>query len=62
VDDNHELVQGSPAKDGIEGEVDLHDVEDDALHAVVLRRPKSHREGDATVQNDGAQTHSREWA
>jgi hypothetical protein len=54
VGDGHELVQGWPANDVIEVEVDLRDVEDDALHAVVLKRPECDREGDVTTQNDGA--------
>jgi hypothetical protein len=54
VGHDHELVQGWPAEDGIEGEVDMHDVEDDALRVVVLRRPECHWEGDATVWDDGA--------
>jgi hypothetical protein len=37
VGDDHKLVQGWPANDGVEGEVDLCDVTDDALCAVVLR-------------------------
>jgi hypothetical protein len=37
VGSGHELIQGRLAKDGIEGEVDLRNVEDDALRAVVLR-------------------------
>jgi hypothetical protein len=35
VGDSHELVQGWPTNDGIEGEVDLCDVEEDDLCAVV---------------------------
>jgi hypothetical protein len=61
VGNSHELVQGRPAQDEFEGEVDLYDIEEDALHAVVLRRPKHHREGHATTQHNGPQTHSREW-
>jgi hypothetical protein len=49
-----------PAEEGVEGEVDLYNIEDDTLSAVVLRHPKSHRKGDATVWDDGAWTHSRE--
>jgi hypothetical protein len=58
VGDGHELVQGRPTNDGVEGEVDLHDVEDDALRAVVLRCLKHDREGDATAWNDGAWAHT----
>jgi hypothetical protein len=60
VGNGHELVWGRPVKDGVEGEVDLNDVKDDALYAVVLRHPECHREGDATMCDDGARTHSRE--
>jgi hypothetical protein len=56
VGDDYKLVQGWPAEDGIEGVVDLQDIEEDTLRAVVLRHPESHREGDATVQDDRAQT------
>jgi hypothetical protein len=49
VVDGHELIQGHPANDSIEGEVDLRDVKDDTLHAVVLRHPKCDWEGDATA-------------
>jgi hypothetical protein len=59
---DHELVQGRPAQDGVEGEVDIRDVEEDALHAVVLGRPKSHQDRDATTQHDRPWSHSREWA
>jgi hypothetical protein len=62
VGNDHELVQGWPAKDGIEWEVDLCNIEDDALHMVVLKHPKCGREGDATIRDDGAQTHSSELA
>jgi hypothetical protein len=58
VGDGHELIQGRPANDGVEGEVDLRDVKEDALRAVVLKRPKCDREGDATTWDDGAQTHT----
>jgi hypothetical protein len=37
VGDGHELVQGRPANDGVEGEVDIRNIEDDALCVVVLR-------------------------
>jgi hypothetical protein len=57
----HEPVQGGPTEDGVEGEVDLCDVEDDVLRAVVLMHPESYREGDATTWNDGAGSHSQKW-
>jgi hypothetical protein len=62
VGDSQELVQGRPADDGIKGEVDLHDVKDDTLCAVVLRRPKRHREGDATAWNDRAHDHTQKMS
>jgi hypothetical protein len=62
VGNGHELVQDRPADDGLEWEVDLRDVKDDALCAVVLRHPEYHREGDATAQDDGAQAHSQKRA
>jgi hypothetical protein len=62
VGDGHELVQGWPTNDGIEGEVDLHDVKDDALHTVVLRRPERHEEGDATMRDDRARSHTQKRA
>jgi hypothetical protein len=58
VGDGHELVQGRPTQNSIEGEVDLRDVKEDALHAVVLRHLKYHQEGDATARHNGHQTHS----
>jgi hypothetical protein len=58
VGDGHELVQGWPIDDGMEGDVDLRDVKDDALRVVVLRRTEHHLEGDATAQNNRAQAHT----
>jgi hypothetical protein len=58
VGDGHELIQGCPTNGGVEWEVDVHDVKDDALRAVVLRRHECHREGDAITWNDGAQAHT----
>jgi hypothetical protein len=49
VGDSHELAQGRLTNDGIEWEVDLHNVEEDALCAVVLKHLKGDREGDATA-------------
>jgi hypothetical protein len=59
---DHELVQGQPVHDGIKGEVDLHNVEEDALHAVVLKRPKGDRVGNATVRHNEPWAHYRESA
>jgi hypothetical protein len=47
----HKLVHGRPVQNGIEGEVGLHDVEQDTFHAEVLRRPECDREGDTSTQN-----------
>jgi hypothetical protein len=62
VGNSHELIQHRPVKDGVEGEVDLRDIKDDTLCAVVLRHPESRRERNATARDDGARTHSRERA
>jgi hypothetical protein len=62
VGDGHELIQGRAANVGIEGEVDLHDVEDNVLRAMVVRHPECDREGDATMRDDGAQAHTPKWA
>jgi hypothetical protein len=40
----HEPVQGQPANDGIEGEVNLHDIELDVLCAEVLLGPECYQE------------------
>jgi hypothetical protein len=58
VGDSHELVQGQPANVGIEWEVDLDDVEEDALLAVFLRCAECDREEDATAWDDGARAHT----
>jgi hypothetical protein len=62
VGDSHELEQGRPAHDGVEEEVDLSDVEEDALRMVVLRHHECDLEGDATAWDDGARAHTRKWA
>jgi hypothetical protein len=43
----YEPVQGRPANDGIEGEVNLRDVKLDVLGAEVFLGPESYREDDA---------------
>jgi hypothetical protein len=43
----HEPVQGRPANDGVEGEVNLRDVELDVLCAEVFLGPECYRECDA---------------
>jgi hypothetical protein len=46
----HELVQSWSAQNGIKREADLRNIEEDALRAEVLCRPKCVWEGDATAQ------------
>jgi hypothetical protein len=58
----HKLVQGRPAQNGIEGETDLRDVEQDTFREEVLRRPECDREGDTSALNDRYRAHLREWA
>jgi hypothetical protein len=43
----HEPVQGLPADDGVEGEVNLRDIEQDVLRVEVLLGPECYRECDA---------------
>jgi hypothetical protein len=57
----HELVQGRPANDGIEGEVNLRDVELDVLCAEVLLGPECYRECDAAKGIHRLRAHSGEW-
>jgi hypothetical protein len=57
----HKPVQSWSTQDGVEGEADLRDVEQDALRAEVLGRPESNQEGDTTVRHHRHRTHSREW-
>jgi hypothetical protein len=58
----HEPVQGRPADDGVEGEVNLRDVELNVLRAEVLLGPKCYRECDAPEGVHRLWAHSREWA
>jgi hypothetical protein len=58
----HEPVQGRPANDGIEGEVNLRNVELDALCAEVFFGPECYRECDAPKGIHRMWPHSREWA
>jgi hypothetical protein len=58
----HKLVQGRPAQNGIEGEAELRDVEQDIFHAEVLMRPECDREGDTSARNDRYRAHLGEWA
>jgi hypothetical protein len=59
---SHKLVQCQPTQNGIEWEVDLHDVEEDTLRTEVLRHPKCNWEGDTTTQHDSHRAHSRQLA
>jgi hypothetical protein len=57
----HEPVQGLPANDGIEREVNLRNVELDVLHAKVFLCPKCNQERDAPEGIHRLSAHSREW-
>jgi hypothetical protein len=61
MDNGHEPVQGRPANDGIEGEVNLHDVELDVLCAEVFLGPKCNRECEAPKGIHRLRAHSGEW-
>jgi hypothetical protein len=58
----HEPVQGQSADDGVEGEVNLRDVELDILRAEVLLGTECYRECDALKWIHQLWAHSREWA
>jgi hypothetical protein len=58
----HEPIQGRPPNDGVEGEVDLRDVELDVLHVEVFLRPKCNRERNAPEGIHGLRAYSRKWA
>jgi hypothetical protein len=58
----HEPVQGRPANDGIEREVNLRNVELDVLSAEVLLNPKCNRECDAPKGIHRLRAHFGEWA
>jgi hypothetical protein len=57
----HEPVQGRPANDGIEGEVNLCDVELDVLCAEVFLGPECNRERDSPEGIHRLWAHSGEW-
>jgi hypothetical protein len=57
----HEPVQGRPANDGIEREVNLRNVELDVLSAEVLLSPECNRECDAPKRIHQLRAHSGEW-
>jgi hypothetical protein len=57
----HEPVQGWPANDGIEGEVNLHDVELDVLYAEVFLGPECNQECDAPKGIHWLWAHYGEW-
>jgi hypothetical protein len=58
----HEPVQGRPASDGIEREVNLHDVELNVLYAEVFLGPECNQECDAPKGIHRLRAHSGEWA
>jgi len=58
----HEAVEGRPANDGIEREVNLRDIELDVLCAEVLLGPERDQLGDAPQREHRLWAHSREWA
>jgi hypothetical protein len=58
----HKLIQGRPTQNGIEGEADLHDVEQDTFRVEVLKCPECDWEGDTSTRNDRCRAHPREWA
>jgi hypothetical protein len=57
----HELLQGRPANDGIETEVNFRNVEPDVLSAEVLLSPECNQECDAPKGVHWLRAHSREW-
>jgi hypothetical protein len=59
---DHEPVQGQPANDGIEREVNLRNAELDVLNAEVFLSPKCNRECDAPKGIHRLKAHSGEWA
>jgi hypothetical protein len=58
----HEPVQGRPANDGVEGEVNFRNLELDVLSAEVVLRPKCDRQGDRPCRVHRIRPHSGEWA
>jgi hypothetical protein len=58
----HEPVQGWPANDGVEGEVDFRNVENDVLRAEVHLSSECNRECDAPKGIHRLWAHSGEWA
>jgi hypothetical protein len=61
MDNGHESVQGRPANDGIEREVNLGNVELDVLSAEVLLSPECNRECDAPKGIHRLRAHFGEW-
>jgi hypothetical protein len=57
----HEPVQGRPANDGIEREVNLRNIELNVLCAEVFLCPECNRELDAPKGIHRLSAHSREW-
>jgi hypothetical protein len=60
--DCHKLVQGWPTQNGVKGEIDLRDIEENALRVKVLKCPECDREGDTSMWHNRHQAHSGEWA
>jgi hypothetical protein len=58
----HEPVQSRPANNGIEWEVDLHNIELNILCAEFFRHPERDRLGDGPHRVDEMWAHSEEWA
>jgi hypothetical protein len=58
----HEPVQGWPANDGIEREVNLRNVELDVLSAEIFLSPECNWECDAPKGIHRLRAHSEEWA
>ena len=58
----HKPVQGWPTNDGIEGEVDFRNVENNVLRAEVLLSSECNRECNAPKGIHQLWAHSGEWA
>jgi hypothetical protein len=62
IGNGHEPVQGQPANDGIEREVNLRNIELDVLSAEVFLGPECNRECDAPKGIHRLRAHFEEWA
>jgi hypothetical protein len=58
----HEPVQGRPVDDGVEGDVNLRDVEHDVLRAEVILGNECNQECDAPKGIHRLWAHSGQWA